>query len=208
MPNQISVPPPPNLSPITDQEANIEWKNWFSLFYEVLNAQRLLNRPAISPGGEGSDGSVYWHKVFDPAFMHLYFGETSVGNVVPAGGVIDNYDGKAVQDWQLVSSPLAGTVVVDNGTYPEEGIYHLSISVFASIGNNAQSVIGLYRDGVLTPLSLVLVTKSVDTTTAVFSGVIEITPGTYDLRVVSGATVTIYTISWSMHRISPIPEAG
>ena len=205
MANQLTLPPPPEGVPIsTDGVTSNEWQTWFSLLQNILDSQGLTHYPPVTPGG--GEQPYYWHKLYDPAWMHMYFDDLGSGKVVPIGSPITGYDVNAVDPFQISTDLAAGTVTVDSTNYVDEGMYHMSISIFGDIGQNDDCTIGLYRDGVVTNLGLTIVTKSVPTSTAVFSGLVPVTNGVYDLRVLAGSTITIYTIGWSMHRVSPLPE--
>ena len=55
----------------------------------------------------------YWHKTRDPAWMHMYFQDFTTSKVVAVGGVVTNWTGNIISDWQLVSDPVTGTVVLE-----------------------------------------------------------------------------------------------
>lgn len=205
MAKQLTIPPPPEGIPISGEDrTSTPWQTWFNALYSILNSQGLTNYPPVVPGG--GDQPFYWHKLYDPAWMHMYFNNAVAGKVVPAGSVIDNYERHFIDPFQVDANLVAGTVTANSDEYIEEGIYHMSISIFGDIGNNSTTIVGLYQDGVASGVQMTLVTKSVPTTTAVFSGAVPVTDGVYDLRVIAGSTLTIYTIGWSAHRISPLPS--
>ena len=149
----------------------------------------------------------YWHKVLDPAWMHLHFEDFNTPKTVTNGQIITNYTGNIVSDWQLTSDPVAGTVVIsDTGLKPQTGVYHFSVSGYLAAEKNSSYVITMYRDGAPTVLRCPMVFgANTEDSSFVFSGVgYTDTPCTLDLRLEVGASVNISTIFWSMHRVSPI----
>ena len=203
MPNQIKVPPPPNHSPITQEEANVEWKNWFSLLYDVLESKGILSSPSNVPGG---DDPVFWHKFYDPSWAHLgHTGPTAI--TVTLGQVIAGWEGNYTPDWQLESDPVAGTITISTDKYDETGYYSLNIGGFAQGTSNEDYYLELYANGAVTGIVMPISFKGSQTTTYFgFNGIVQVaSAGVLDIRLAAGSgTLSLLSINWSIHRVSPI----
>ena len=125
----------------------------------------------------------------------------SVGKVWKSQAVT-NWDRNPVPDYHLVSDLAAGTIDVDAN---DTGVYSIAISGFCSLPNNSESLLTIYADGVPTLIRAPVVTKNVNEAPIGWAGIANISIGAQiDLRnETGGATMTIYSLNWSMHRISP-----
>jgi len=207
---QIKVSPPPSQSKaLLGEDFTSTWKNWFALLYDVLEAQGLVSNPP-----EGADGSApaYWHKLYDPAWAHIAI---TLGNphVVANQGVVQNWSTNVTNDWQLVSDLAAGTITVDNNDYEEQGFYQLSITGYVEGTKNSTYVFTLYINGSPTTLNMpMLFGPNTETSALAWSGVVKIDKASFDdnkqavldLRLTTGGPITVQTMNWSMHRISPL----
>lgn len=207
---QLKVSPPPSQSrALQGEDFTSTWKNWFALLYDVLEAQGLVSNP---PAGEDGSQPGYWHKLFDPAWAHMVITLGSA-EVVPNGGIVQNWDLNALDDWQLTSNLAAGTITLDNNDYEERGVYQLSVTGYAQGAKNTTYVFTLYVNGAPTPLTMPLIFgPNTETATLAWSGVVAIDDAMFDgnnqavldLRLTTGGPITIQTMNWSMHRISPL----
>ena len=162
------------------------------------------------PGYEDNPHPQYWHKILDPAWAHLFYQDFATPIALSVGQVIQNYTDRVLGDWQIVSDPVAGTIVVDDsGVYSETGTYQMSITGYAQGANNTSYVLTVYLDGNPTGVRIPCAVPGNATNVAIsWSGVVHVsTTSTLDVRLESASPandLSIYSINWSMHRINPI----
>lgn len=152
----------------------------------------------------------YWHKVQDSAWAHMYFQDFVTPKIVAPGGIVTGWTGKIIDDWQLVSDPVAGTVIIgDDPDFPKTGTYFMSLSGFIEGTQNTNYIVSMYADGVVSVGRAPVVLKGNATNVPVaWAGLIHANnPATLDLRLESsstGANIEFYTLNWCLHRINPV----
>lgn len=168
---------------------------------DEIVAETFRVHGAISRPFKQNPHYQYWHKILDPSWAHMYFENFASPKSVTSGSVITGWTGNFIGDYHLNSDTTNGTVVVDSEAL---GTYQMSINGFCSGTSGTDYLITLYADGVLTPIHCPIVIKtSSDGVSFGWNGVIHTDAATLDLRV-SGGTLSLYSINWSAHRISPI----
>ena len=148
----------------------------------------------------------YWHKVIDFACAHLYF-QNATPIILSNGQVFSPFDADALTPWQLVTSPAAGTITIQsNSEYPVTGVYQLSLTGVAEGLANTDYILAMYKDGVATPVLVPAFLKGQSTSmTVAWSGVVDIvSPGVLDIRLHTGDGLSIYSLNWSLNRVSSI----
>lgn len=207
---QIRVSPPPSQSSVLQgDDFTSTWKNWFALLYDVLEAQGLVSNPP-----EGADGTTpgYWHKLYDPAWAHMAI-TLGDDHTINNGQIITGWTRRVLDDWQLVSSLADGTITADNNDYEETGVYKLSLTGYVGGTKNSSYVFTAYVNGQPTQLEMpLLFGPNTETASLAWSGIVSIAASDLDanktaeidIRLTTGGPVTIYTMNWSMHRISPL----
>lgn len=178
-------------------------RSWANVHVQ-LDAPDYINNPH----------NQYWHKILDPAWSSLYFEDFDNPKVAVNGQAITNWTGKTIADWQLKSDAVSGEIIADSTVVPfDTGTYVISVNAFVEMPSNGGYIITMYKDGAPTLLRMPIIAQgNADTGTISFTGIGHTDNDVVlDLRLeLSPAlgTINIYTISWSMFRISPLGLGG
>lgn len=149
----------------------------------------------------------YWHIVRDTAWAHMRFEDLASPKEVNVGEPITAWTSKVINDWQLESDLLAGTITLAQET--DIGTYHVSISGFTTGGANNNWIVAVYANGAPTGIIMpVMYSPNTDGAPIAWSGVVSFPAvGALDIRIESGTgpPLSFYAINWSVHRINPLP---